>query len=89
MPHFDYCSKVWDVLGVLVERLQKHHNRCARVIMRYKNEAGKSELVLHHLGWSLLSAQRILTKALRFSKTWHLHSFRIFSGTHARTTIII
>ena len=51
MPHFDYCSNVWDVFGVLVERLQKHHNRCARVIMRYKNEAGKSELVLHHLGW--------------------------------------
>ena len=51
MPHFDYCCKVWDVLGILVERLQKHHKICARVIMRYKNEAGKSELVLHHLGW--------------------------------------
>ena len=84
MPHFDYCCKVWNVLGVLAERLQKHHNKCARVIMRYKNEAGKSELVLHHLGWSLLSEQRILTKALRFSKTWHLRSFRIFSGTHAQ-----
>ena len=81
MPHFDYCCKVWNVLGVLAERLQKHHNKCARVIMRYKNEAGKSELVLHHLGWSLLSEQRILTKALRFSKTWYLRSFRIFSGT--------
>ena len=63
MPHFDYCCKVWNVLGVLAERLQKHHNRCARVIMRYKNEAGKSELVLHHLGWSLLSEQRIHIKA--------------------------
>ena len=50
MPHFNYCCEVKDSLGVLVERLQKHHNRCARVTMRYKNEAGKSELVLHHLG---------------------------------------
>ena len=53
MPHFDYCCEVWDSLGsVLAERLQKLHNRCARVIMRYKNEAGQSELALRHLGWS-------------------------------------
>ena len=63
MPHFNYCCEVKDSLGVLVERLQKHHNRCARVTMRYKNEAGKSELVLHHLGWSLLSEKRIHIKA--------------------------
>ena len=55
MPHFDYCYEVWDSLGVLAERLQKHHNKCAWLIMRYKNEAGQSELALHHLGWSLLS----------------------------------
>ena len=42
MPHFDYCCEVWDSLGVLAERLQKRHNRCARIIMRYKNEAGHS-----------------------------------------------
>ena len=42
MPHFDYCREVWDSLGsVLAERLQKLHNRCARVIMRYKNETGQ------------------------------------------------
>ena len=55
MPHFDYCCEVWDLLGsVLAERLQKLHSRCARVIMRHKNEAGQSELALRHLGWSLL-----------------------------------
>ena len=53
MPHFDYCCEVWDSLGsVLAERLQKLHNRCARVIMRYKNEAGQSALALRHLGCS-------------------------------------
>ena len=31
--------------------------------MRYKNEAGQSILVLHHLGWSLLSEQIIHIKA--------------------------
>ena len=51
MPHFDYCCKVWNVLGVLAERLQKHHNRCARVIMRYKNEAGKSYLISPTSSW--------------------------------------
>ena len=41
IPHFDYCCEVWDSLGsVLAERLQKYHSRCARVIMRYQNEAG-------------------------------------------------
>ena len=44
MRHFDYCCEVWDSLGsVLAERRQKLHNRCARVIMRYRNEAGQSE----------------------------------------------
>ena len=64
MPQFDYCCEVWDLLGsVLAERLQKLHNRCARVIMRYKNEAGQSELALRHLGWSLLSERRFHIKA--------------------------
>ena len=53
MPHFDYCCEVWDsVASVRAER-------CARVIMRYKSEAGQSELALRHLGWSLLSERRI------------------------------
>ena len=40
MPHFHYCCEVWDSLGsVLAERLQKLHNRCAGVIMRYNQSA--------------------------------------------------
>ena len=62
MPHFDYCCEVWDSLGsVLAERLQKLHNRCARVIMRYKNEIG--QLALRHLDWSLLNERRFHIKA--------------------------
>ena len=33
-PHFEYCSEVWDTLGIgLSTRLQKLQNRAARVIM--------------------------------------------------------
>ena len=73
MPHFDYCCEVWDSLlgSVLAERLQKLHSRCARVIMRYKNEAGQSELALPHLGWSLLSERRFHIKARQMFKVLH------------------
>ena len=53
MPHFDYCCEVWDSVASVLAK------RCARVIMRYKSEAGQSELALRHLGWSLLSERRI------------------------------
>ncbi len=35
-PHFDYCSEVWDTLGVgLSSRLQKLQNRAVRIINEY------------------------------------------------------
>ena len=35
MPHFDYCSPVWDCLsGYLSDKLQKLQNRAARVITK-------------------------------------------------------
>ena len=72
MPHFDYCWEVWDSLGsVLAERLKKLYNRCARVIMRYKNETGQSELALRHLGWTLLSERRFHFKARQMFKVLH------------------
>ena len=69
----NYCEgDEFDTLGsVLAERLQKLHNRCARVIMRYKNEAGQSELALRHLGWSLLSERRFHIKARQMFKFLH------------------
>ena len=55
--------KMANVSNLGCRRLQKLHNRCASVIMRYKNEAGQSELTLRHLGWSLLRKRRIHIKA--------------------------
>ena len=72
MPHFDYCCEVWDSLrSVLAERVQKLHSRCARVIMRYKNEAGQFELALRHLGWSLLSERRFHVRVRQMFKVIH------------------
>ena len=35
MPHFDYCSPVWDCLsGYLIDKLQKLQNRAARIITK-------------------------------------------------------
>ena len=39
--------------------------------MRYKNEAGQSELALRHLGWSLLSERRFHIKARQMFKVLH------------------
>ena len=55
--------KMANVSNLGCRRLQKLHNRCASVIMRYKNETGQSELALRHLGWSLLRERRIHIKA--------------------------
>ena len=38
-PHFDYCSEVWDTMGVgLSNRLQNLQNSAARVIMNFSND---------------------------------------------------
>ena len=52
-------------------RLQKLYSRCARVIKRYKNEAGQSEEALCHLGWNLLSERRIHINARQMFKVLH------------------
>ena len=63
-PHFDYCCEVWDSLGSgLAQRLQKLQNRCARIIMHCKNEAGQSDIALHSLGWITLAERRARIKA--------------------------
>ena len=50
-PHFDYCSEVWDTMGVgLSNRLQKLQNRAARVIMNFSNDIPGPE-ASNALGW--------------------------------------
>ena len=63
-PHFDYCCKVWDVLGkTLSDRLQKLQDRAARIIMNFKNESGQSLLARNSLGWINLEERRAHIKA--------------------------
>ena len=57
-PHFNYCSEVWDTLGQgLSNRLQKLHNRSARLIMNLSNDAPATE-ALNASGWETLETQR-------------------------------
>ena len=51
LPHFDYCSPVWDKCGsVLKEKLQKLQNRAARVISGESYETRSSD-ILQVLSW--------------------------------------
>ena len=46
MPHFDYCSPVWDCLsGYLTDKLQKLQNRAARVITKSPFDASSNHLL--------------------------------------------
>jgi len=55
LPHFDYCSPVWDELSVtLSEELQKLQNRAARVISRSNYDTSVS-ILLNRLNWNNLS----------------------------------
>ena len=63
LPHFDYCSSVWDELNVtLSDKLQKLQNRAARVINRSSYDTSTSFL-LKRLHWDDLSTRRKKLKA--------------------------
>ena len=69
MPHFDYCSPVWDCLsGYLSDKLQKLPNRAARVITKSPFDASSNHL-LSTLSWERLSLRRKKQKALMMYKT--------------------
>ena len=62
-PHFDYCCEVWDVFDESQsKRLQKLHNRSARVIMNMNNDVDYT-IALNSLGWETLQVQRKKAKA--------------------------
>ena len=51
MPHFDYCSPVWDCLsGYLSDKLQKLQNRAARIITKSPFDTSSDHL-LSTLDW--------------------------------------
>ena len=69
LPHFDYCSPVWDGLsGCLSDKLQKLQNRAARVITQSPFDTS-SNLLLTMLKWEKLSLRRKKQKALIMYKT--------------------
>ena len=71
-PHFDYCCEDWDSINTtLSNRLQKLHNRNARIITNCKNEHGQSSLTLGLLGWEPLKEQRAQTTARLMYKVLH------------------
>ena len=63
LPHFDYCSPVWDGLNVtLSDKLQKLQNRAARVITRSSYDTSAS-ILLNRLNWDNLTTRRKKLKA--------------------------
>ena len=71
LPHFNYCSPVWDCLGgQSSDKLQKLQNRAARVITKLPFDTS-SNLLLDTLKWEKLSLRRKKQKALIRYKTIH------------------
>ena len=69
IPHFDYCSPVWDCLsGYLSDKLQKLQNRAARVITKSPFDTSSNHL-LSTLDWERLSPRRKKQKAFMMFKT--------------------
>ena len=69
LPHFDYCSPVWDGMsGCLSDKLQKLQNRAARVITQSPFDTS-SNILLAMLRWEKLSLRRKKQKALIMYKT--------------------
>ena len=67
-PHFDYCSEIWDTLGVgLFSRLQKLQNRAARIIMNLRYYTPDME-ALNDIGWETLETQGAKSKAKQMYK---------------------
>ena len=69
--HFDYCSSVWDNVGItLAEKLQKLQNRAARVITHSTYDI-RSHTLRQQLGWDDLQTRRNKHKAIMMYKIYH------------------
>ena len=70
LPHFDYCSLVWDTCSnYLIENLQKLQNRAARVISGKSYEIRSCE-ILSELGW------RPLAERMKFKKATFMYNVK-------------
>ena len=69
MPHFDYCSLVWDCLsGYLSDKLQKLQNQAPRIITKSPLDTNSDHL-LSTLDWERLFLRRKEQKALMMFKS--------------------
>ena len=69
MPHFDYCSPVWNCLsGYLSDKLQQLQNRAARIITKSLFDTSSDHL-LSTLDWERLFLRRKKPKALMMFKS--------------------
>ena len=74
MPYFEYCSPLWDTCSKgLQDKLQKYHNRAARVISGASYETRSTD-VLESLGWETLEKRRLRSKAILMYKILNDHS---------------
>ena len=68
LPHFDYCSLVWDIENAYsLEKLQKMQNRAARVITG-KSYDVRSKDILQELSWQPLMGRWGNNKAIFMHK---------------------
>ena len=68
-PHLDYCSTVWDGLGVtLLDKIQKLQNRVARIITQSSYYTSASS-ILEELGWDNVLTRWKKQKAILMFKT--------------------
>ena len=71
LPHFDYCSTVWDNCRKgLRDQLQKLQNRAARIITRSNYEIRSSQILIK-LNWPTLEDRRMKQKSCLMFKVFH------------------
>ena len=61
MPYFNYCcSAVWGNINKrLADKLQKMHNRAARILTFLTTYEVRSSVLLYELGWERLEYVRL------------------------------
>ena len=70
-PHFDYCNIVWGNCGITLQnKIQKLHNRAARVLTHSNYDADAGHL-FELLGWKNLASQQHIQRATMVYKSLH------------------
>ena len=88
LPHFDYCSSVWDNCRKgIQDKLQKLQNRAARIITRSNYEIRSSQ-ILNDLNWPTLEDRRMKQKSCLMFKVYHKLGTSYLSQSFNRANLI-